>query len=142
MVMLGSGVLLFTLISCACVFSYFFSGDKPDKKTGVIRISEVRWSMGDKKAIPGSTHKVLVSIERVDCKGKITITLKDLPPGVNAGVVTLAPNAIKIEVPFTVSYGTDPLTKEVKVYAECEADGATAEMPMTLIVKEDPLKKK
>ena len=142
MVMLGGGVLLFTLISFACAYAFFSIGDTPDKKTGVIRISKVRWSMGDGEAIPGKTHKVLVWIERVDCKGKVTITLKDLPPGVTAEVKTLAPNVSSDQVGFTVSYETEPLRKEVKVYAECEADGAKAEMAMMLVVKQDPVRKK
>jgi hypothetical protein len=57
-------------------------------------------------------------------------------------VKTLAPNAVSDQVRFTVSYGTEPLRKEIKVYAESEEDDARAEMPMLLIVKEDPLKKR
>jgi serine/threonine protein kinase len=141
-VLLGGSVVLFSLISCACVFSFFFFGRQPERKVGVIRINKkTDWSMPDKRATEGRFHFVNVHIDRIDCKGKIKVLLKDLPPGVTFDEVTLAPNATAGYVKFTVSWGTPPLEKEIKVYAECEADGAKAEYPMTLVIKEDPLKK-
>jgi hypothetical protein len=137
--LIGGGIVAISLIAGVIVLGLYFR-TAHDKKTGVIRFSKVKWSMPDEMATPGKTHNVLVWIDRVDCKGKVRITLTDLPPGVVAKEVVLPPSN-EVGVGFTVSYGTEPLKKEIKVVAECE-DGARAEFPLTLTVKEDPLKKK
>ena len=54
---------------------------KPEKTNGTLRITKAKWSMGDEKAIPGKHHHVLVYIERVDFKGPVKVTIKNLPPG-------------------------------------------------------------
>jgi serine/threonine-protein kinase len=142
-VILGGGAFLFCSVLClgACLFGFFWR-DRPKTSDGILRIAKAKWSMPDEKAIPGNRHHVLVWIERVHCKGPVKITLKDLPDGVTSTTSTIQPGGDSGQVGFVVSFDTDPLTKEVKVVAECEADGATAEIPMTLIVKEDPQKVK
>ena len=90
--------------------------------------------MADDKAIPGKRHRLLVWIERVDCKGKVKLTLQDLPDGVTAGEITLEPNAQYGDVPFTVSVGTPHLEKDVRLVAECD-DGARGERQVKLTVE-------
>ena len=140
--MLGGGVLLLSLVSCLCVLGFFFYKDGPSKKNGTLRITNAKWSTGDKKLIPGNHHHVLVWIERVDFKGPVKVRVKDLPAGVESDTLVLAPNVDSGQVKVTVSFGTEPITKPVRVYADCEEAGAKAEFPLTLTVKEDPLKLK
>jgi hypothetical protein len=138
---LVGGVLMLSLLSCACVVGFFFFKDHKPQKTGTLRITKTKWSTGDEQLIPGRHHHVLVWIERVDFQGPVTIWVKDLPPGVESTPLTLPPKVDSGQVKVTVSFGTEPITKAVRVYAECEEAGASAEMPMTLVVKKDPLKK-
>jgi eukaryotic-like serine/threonine-protein kinase len=140
-VLLAGGAFVSLLLGAGILFLLF--GGKPEKVNGTLRIdgSKTKWSMGDKKAKPGNHHTVLVFIERVDFKGPVKVELTRLPPGVFSAPVTIPANNDRIELPFTVSIGTEPLTKEVLLVAECEDAGARAEMPMTLIVAPDPLRK-
>ncbi|MSQ95362.1 MAG: serine/threonine protein kinase [Gemmataceae bacterium] len=132
-------VLLLSLLSFACLLWQFFPSN-PDKKAGIVRISRAKWSMHDEKAIPGRPHHVLVWIERVDCKGPVIVTLKNLPPGVTSDTLTIPPRAKEGQIGFIVSFGTQPLTKVVKVFAECAAEDARDELSITLTIKDDPLK--
>jgi hypothetical protein len=143
-VFLTSGAFVSLLICAGILFLLF--GGKPEKVNGTLRIdaNKTKWSMGDKKAKPGNRHNVLVFIERVDFKGPVTVYLRerDLPTGIFSAPVTIPVSTDRIELPFTVSIGTDPVTKDVTLVAECEEAGARAELPMTLIVAEDPVKSK
>jgi serine/threonine-protein kinase len=132
-----------SMLLCAGVLCLLFGG-KPEKVNGTLRIdgSKTKWSMGDRKAKPGNHHTVLVFIERVDFKGPVKVYLDRLPPGVFSAPVTIPANNDRVELPFTVSIGTEPLTKEILLVAECEEAGARTDMPMTLIVAEDPWKLK
>lgn len=132
--LIGSAAALVALVVClgGCFFFFFQTPKKPE---GIIKITKAKWSMGDGKAIPGENHAVLVWVERVKCKGKITVTLKDLPDGVVVREpLTLLPGEEKGQFGFKVSYGTGPLTKEVKLVAESESDNAFAELPMKLVI--------
>ncbi len=135
-------VVLISLLSCACLAGLFYFKDTPVKKNGTLRITKAKWSTGDELLIPGQHHHVLVWIERVDFRGPVKIWVKDLPPGVQSDTLNLVANIDNGQVKVTVSHGTQPVTKAVKVYAECDEAGAWAEMPMTLVVKEDPWKLK
>ena len=133
---LGGAVFFLSLIACVGVFSFYFFGNPPPKKgTLLIDPDKTKFSMGNKIAIPGRHHRVLVHIKRIDFKGPVNVTLKDLPAGVMCSPVTIPANANEIEVPFTVSIGTLPVVAPIRVLAECEAAGASAELPMTLEVK-------
>jgi tRNA A-37 threonylcarbamoyl transferase component Bud32 len=142
-VILGGGAFLLSAVVClgVCVLSNLFMDSTAKKPEGAFRITKVKWSMADEKAIPGRPHHVLVWIERGNCKGPVNVMLKGLPDGVTSRTLTIQPNDAHGQFGFMVSYGTDPLTKEVKVFAECEAEGASAEMPMTLTIIEEDLKK-
>lgn len=139
-VILGASVLLMSLASCICMFSFWPGKTDPIKKSGTLRITEAKWSTGDKKLIPGSHHHVLLKIQRVDFRAPVKVWLRDLPEGVESTPLTLPPSVETGQVKVTVSYGTEPMTKTVTLYAECPQFGASAEMPMTLVVKQDPRK--
>ena len=142
---LGGAGFVLSLIACVGIFAYLWFGN-PAPKKGTLLITATKFSMPDKKngktvpqvAIPGKHHTVHVFIERVDFKGPVNVMLKDLPAGVVCKPVTIPANTDRIEVPFTVSIGTLPIVAPIRVFAECESAGATAEAPMKLEVGVDP----
>ncbi len=135
--LVGGGALFFSMLLCLGLGLYYFSPG-PKKTEGALKITKAKWSMPDGKAIPGRSQHVLVWIERVNCKGKVEVTLKDLPNGVTSRTLTLLPNEDRGQFGFTVSFGSGPLTKDIKVVAECAGDGASAELPLTLVITKDP----
>ncbi|MBI2807200.1 MAG: protein kinase [Planctomycetes bacterium] len=137
----GMAAVLLSALTCAGAYFLMFP-KTPEKKKGVVRITDAKWSMHDKEAVPGRPHAVLVWIDRVDCKGPVKVTLEGLPDGVKATPLLIQPNNKQGEIRFIVSFGTDPLKQDVRVVAECEQDGASDSFPLTLKVKEDPLKRK
>jgi serine/threonine protein kinase len=145
-VIIGGALFCLSLIACVGIFLVnWFSTPTPVK--GTLLITKTQFSMPDKRngkavkpvAIPGRHHTVHVYIQRADFKGPVEVMLKDLPAGVVCKPVTIPANANKVEVPFTVSWGTLPIVAPIRVVAECEAAGAMAEAPMTLEVA-DPAK--
>jgi hypothetical protein len=141
---IAGGLAFLSLLGCTCTAGVIFflmpRPDRPVKPGGTLRIVSAKWSMGDGKAVPGRRHEVLVRVERTEFKGPVKITLKDLPPGVATDTFTIPANTDRGAVQFTVSIGTEPLVKDVRVCAESEEAGARAEFPLTLTVKEEPFK--
>ena len=87
------------------------------------------------KLKPGDRKLVLVTLERVNFRGPVTISLEDLPSGVSGGSRMLPPNAQEGDVTITVAYGTDPVTTKIRVHAECESEGAVGNLwiPLTIL---------
>jgi eukaryotic-like serine/threonine-protein kinase len=141
LLILGGGVLFLSFLGCVGLLVWFFKDGSP-KKPGSLRIVEAKWSTFDKKLVPGQPHHMLVSIERIDFQGPVTVALKDLPKGVVSDPVVFPPNKNNDQIRVTVSIGTQPLTAPIRVVAECEQAGAKTEKEMTLTVKEDPWKLK
>src|ERR1019366_3146231 len=96
LVMLAGGAFFVSVLFCAGLV-LLFSGGKPDKKNGTLRITNAKWSMGDKKAKPGQHHNLLIWIERVDFQGPVNVYLKNLPPGVVCKPVPIPINNVRIE---------------------------------------------
>jgi hypothetical protein len=138
LLLLGGGAALVSLVSCACILGMLYFRDATPRKSGTVRITQVKWSTEDQKLIPGRHHHALVWIERVDFQGPVKIWFKELPPGVVSDELTLAPQIDRGQVKVTVSFGTEPVKKTVKIVAECEEAGARVEMPIALEVKADP----
>ncbi len=111
------------------------------KKGSIVITEETKFSNPMNLAKPGRNN-VLVFIRRVDFSGPVTVTLKDLPDGVAVEPRTITAKNDKIELPFVVSYGTPPQVKPIRLIAECESDGISTEMPLTLTIIEDPKKLK
>ena len=52
--------------------------------------------------------------------------------------VTVPPKKNQFELPYTVSFGTPPQVKQIRIYLESVPPGIHTEMPMTLTVIDDP----
>jgi tRNA A-37 threonylcarbamoyl transferase component Bud32 len=142
LVVLLAGGSFVSMLLCAGLLFLLFGG-APPKKNGTLKITKAKFSIPEgKKAIPGEPHFVLVWIERVDFNGPVTVSLQDLPKGVNSGPLVFPPNKDSDQIKFIVSIGTDPLVAPIRVVAECEAAGAKDEWPLTLEVGVEPWKLK
>ncbi len=134
-VIVGGGAFLLVAVVClgVCLLSYFYA-DTPKKTSGVLRIAKARYSMPDEKVRPGERKRVLVHIERVDFKGPVKVTLLDLPRGVTSSPFVIPESLNEGDVVFTVSFGTEPITTQIRVYAECEAEGISTEMALPFVI--------
>jgi serine/threonine-protein kinase len=130
--LIGGGVL-FVLAVIAVVMCW--SPFSPPPKTGSIRITEAKLSTPSRTVKEGDTKFVLVYIERVGFKGPVVITLDSLPDGVTAKPKTIPANNDRIDISFTVSYGTKPQTSDIRVVAENKEYNAKGELaiPLTII---------
>ena len=99
-----------------------------------MEITKAKFSMPKGTVEPGDRKFVLVWINRVDFKGPVTVTLEGLPDGVKSQQVVFPPNVDSDQISFSVSFGTEPITKEIRVVAECKEERARAEFPLTLNV--------
>jgi serine/threonine protein kinase len=136
---LGGGFFLVSAAVClgACLYGIF---RPPDPPKGSIEITQTKYSKPSGMAEPGQ-NKLLVWIKRVDFKGDVKITLKDLPDGVTSSETVISKNENQKEIPFTVSFGVTPVTTQIKVVAECESPRIITEYPLEMKVGE-PKKKK
>jgi hypothetical protein len=107
----------------------------PKKTETALRITKAVYSVPDQKLKPGDTEHVNVSIERVDFKGEVKITLLDLPDGVSAGMEFLAENITECMVAIAVRDPLDPITAKIRVRAECQAAGLSAELTIPLVIE-------
>ncbi len=139
-IVITAGVSILSTALClgVCLYSYF---KQPDGPKGSIIITETKFSKPSQLAEPG-VNRLLVYIQRKDFKGVVKVYLDDLPPDVTSNTpLILKANNDKGELAFTVSYDATPVTKQIKVVAECEEQGIKTVLPLQLTVI-DPQKKK
>lgn len=140
-VIVGSVCLGLGLITCLiCVLSSFVR-DNTKKVNGSIVITRAYYANPNNEAKPG-TNRVFVFIQRVDFSGPVKVTLRGLPEGVNVDPVVMPGNKDRVEVPFTVSFGTPPQKKKIAVHVEAESLGISTEHEMMLTVIDDPTRLK
>jgi tRNA A-37 threonylcarbamoyl transferase component Bud32 len=138
-VILTVACLVTTLLCLASCLYYYPRNNKPQ---GEIIITKAKYSMPDQQLRPGQSKFVLVFIERVKFKGPVTITLLDLPDGVTSKPKTIPENANEIDVGITVRFVMDPIVTNIRVHAECEAEGISTDKTIPLVIVKEPWKKK
>ena len=111
------------------------NAETPTKTETALRIAKAVYSVPNQKLKPGDTEHVNVSIERVDFKGEVKITLLDLPDGVTAGKELLAENITECMVAIAVRDPLDPIAAKIRVRAECQAAGLSTELTIPLIIE-------
>ena len=140
-VILASAAAGLALLAClGCIVSSYFKGNDKKNQAGSIVITDAYYSNPNKVSKPG-TNRILVFIKRVDFNAPIKVTLKNLPDGVMADPVIVAPNRDKFELPFTVSIGTPAQTRKIRLHLECESLGIQAEQEMQLTIIDEKTKK-
>jgi tRNA A-37 threonylcarbamoyl transferase component Bud32 len=135
-VIVGGGAFLLSAVVClgVCLLSYFAS-DTTKKSNAAINIKEAIYSVPSQKLKPGESKFVNVSIERVNFKGPVKISLEDLPDGVTSKAQVMPENANKGYVGITVRFLMDPITTKIRVHAECEAEGISADLTIPLVIE-------
>ncbi len=123
------------VLACLGLLLMFWRG--PVKKKGSIVITKVRFANPKEESPPGQ-NRLFVFFDRVDFAGPVKVTLKDVPPGVQANELTIPANKKEGEYVFRVSYGTNPQSAKVRLVVEYEPDAINAEMPLTLTIIDDP----
>jgi len=125
----------FVLLSVGCLGACFFFGPSRTTKNASIVIKDAKLSTPSQTVKPGDTKFVLIHIERVNFDGPVTISLENLPAGVEGKSKTIPANSSSADVSFTVSHGTDPITTNIRIVAACEAASAAGErsMPFTIV---------
>jgi hypothetical protein len=87
----------------------------------------------------GEKKRVNVYIERVNFKGPVKVSLKNLPDGISSSPITIPPNKDTDPVFFIVDPHLDaPISAPITVVAE--ANGLTAETTLELKAIPDPLR--
>ena len=107
----------------------------PKATAAALRITKAVYSVPNQKLKPGDMEHVNVSIERIDFKGEVKITLLDLPDGVTAGTEVLSENIEDCSVAIAVRDPRDPITTKIRVHAECQAAGLSAELAIPLVIE-------
>jgi tRNA A-37 threonylcarbamoyl transferase component Bud32 len=138
-VTLGSAAFGVTALGClGCLLMFWPSTEK--KKGSIVITNQTKFANPNNVAKPG-TNRVLVFIRRIDFNGPVTVTLKDLPDGVTVANATIPAKSDRIDLAFTVSHGTQPQVKQIRLVAMYEPDDISEEMPLTLTIIEDPANK-
>jgi hypothetical protein len=133
----AGGLLLFSSLCMGMVFVISkMSGcdEKPLKNPGSLHIIEAKFSMPSKTITPPDRKFVLVKFERIDYKGPVRLSLKDLPERVNSTPKVLPAGATQGDIAFTVSLMTEfPPPTPIKVVLEGDG-GVRAETTLELII--------
>ena len=131
------GGAAFGVAALGCLGCLLMFWPSPDKKKGSIVITEqTKFANPNNVAKPG-TNRVLVYIRRIDFSGPVIVTLEDLPEGVTVTKATIPAKDHAIDLKFTVSHGTPPQVKKIRLVAMYEPVNISDEMPLTLTIIED-----
>jgi hypothetical protein len=107
----------------------------PKATAAALRITKAVYSVPNQKLKPGDIEHVNVSIERIDFKGEVRITVLDLPDGVTAGTEFLSEKIGECSVAIAVRDPLDPITTKIRVRAECQAAGLSAVLTIPLVIE-------
>ena len=135
--LLGGAAALVTIL--VCLGSCLYNWGAAKKTEGVVRIDKAIYSIHPIE--PGERKRILVYISREKFKGPVKLTLHGLPPGVTSEPFIMPESISEGDIAFTVSYGTDPTRTTIRVKAECEAEGISAEKEMPFEIVQKRLKK-